>query len=211
MIKIGITPGLGTEIAADLLKKHREELEKRFSASFLHKFEEWMKSPDGNTSARVLSDGKKVRDSHLLFQSSVKEGGLYAALWAACDELQKNDFNGHSAGSPVGCFIDPEKVPLRQEIIEICELYGENPYECSSEGTRLLVWEEEQMPETGLTANPGEEGCSRRNSIAVIGWLTKGKERILSYPEGIRYLTPPARQQKDMEDRRQHRHGTEPG
>ena len=83
-------------------------------------------------------------------------------------------------------------IPVRQEVIEILELYGETPYECSSAGSWLLVTEKE----TDEIVSDG-----RHIPVFVIGMTDGGNARILKDKDSVRYLTPPARQEKDLEDR----------
>ena len=50
------------------------------------------------------------------------EGGFLSALWKMAEASQ------------VGLEMDFSKVPIRQETIEICEIFDINPYKLNSEG-----------------------------------------------------------------------------
>ena len=102
----------------------------------------------------------------------IRKGGLYGALWEAASELG------------CGLEIDELKIPVRQEVIEILELADESPYEVPSVGCFLVISREEV-----------------RNA-AVIGRTSEEKARVINTEDGVRYLTPPERQDKDIKDRK---------
>ena len=80
--------------------------------------------------------------------------------------------------------MDFSKVPIRQETIEICEIFDINPYKLNSEGAVLI----------GIPA--GEVWCrSRRMGMmaAVIGQTNAGNDRMLYYNGNGRYLERPAK------------------
>ena len=57
----------------------------------------------------------------------VSEGGIFGALWDMCEY------------GNVGLDVDIRSIPVRQEIIEICELFNVNPYELQSLGCLLMT------------------------------------------------------------------------
>ena len=57
---------------------------------------------------------------------AMKEGGFLSALWKMAEASQ------------VGLTVDFRKVPIRQETIEVCEIFDINPYRLESEGSVLL-------------------------------------------------------------------------
>ncbi len=83
----------------------------------------------------------------------------------------------------VGLEIDLRKIPVRQETIEICEFFGENPYELASGGCLLMTAESG----TKLAAALLREGIP----AAVIGRTTRGKERVVYNQGRKRYLDKP--------------------
>ena len=109
------------------------------------------------------------------------DGGLFGALWEVCEELN------------AGCSVRLLDVPLDQHVVEILEYAGENPYEVASAGCLLIAAEETEMFGEGTE----------------IGTITNGNARVLLIGEKKRYLTPPERQAKDIEDRRGERRAEE--
>ncbi|MGN1205749.1 MAG: AIR synthase-related protein [Eubacterium sp.] len=102
---------------------------------------------------------------------NVSKSGIFGSLWELAEM------------SGTGLEIDLEAIPVRQESIEICEQYGENPYEIDSLGSLLIG-----------TEKGGElVRILRQNGIpaAVIGRVTKGNDRMIRHGEETRFLTPP--------------------
>ena len=73
---------------------------------------------------------------------------------------------------------------MRQETIEICELYRLNPYQLRSGGVFLIVTEDESRVVKELSA--------RGIPAAVIGELTNNNDKIIQNGEDIRYIDRPA-------------------
>lgn len=101
----------------------------------------------------------------------VSEGGIFAALWDMAEY------------SGVGLEVDLRQIPVKQEIIEICELFNINPYILDSMGCLLMTC---------------ENGCDIINMLhqngieaAVIGKITKGNDRIIHNSEEDRFLGLP--------------------
>lgn len=145
----------------------------------------------GFAQSRLTDDNFKV------YITTISEGGVFAALWRACEDL-KLILNGEQAAGKrsVGCEVDLNSICIRQEVIEISELYDENPYEAPSEGAWLILWDEEQED------NLPEHLRDIIKNANTIGRITNKNDRILTGAESVRFLTPPARQQKDIKDRR---------
>lgn len=101
------------------------------------------------------------------------EGGILAALWQMAD----------AAG--VGLSVDLRKMPIRQETIEVCEVFDINPYGLRSEGSLLIGTFQgyalaEKLNRMGIPA-------------AVIGRADTGVERVIYNQEVKRYVDKPAR------------------
>ena len=98
-------------------------------------------------------------------------GGIFGALWEMASD-----------GS-VGLEAELKRIPVRQETIEVCEVFRINPYQLMSGGTLLigtdhgtrLVWE---MERAGIHA-------------AVVGIATAGNDRVVRNGQEKRYLEPP--------------------
>ena len=98
------------------------------------------------------------------------EGGILAALYLAAKERK------------CGLCIALRKIPVRQDTIELCELYGLNPYRLFSRctvyfcgnGERLA----EQLREKGVPA-------------VRIGRLTRGLDKVITDKTETEYLNRP--------------------
>ena len=98
------------------------------------------------------------------------EGGILAALYRAAKERK------------CGLRIALRRIPVRQDTIELCELYGLNPYRLFSRctvyfcgnGERLA----EQLREKGIPA-------------ARIGRLTRGLDKVITDKTETEYLNRP--------------------
>lgn len=101
----------------------------------------------------------------------VTEGGIFGALWEI----------GAAAG--VGITADLAKIPIRQETIEVCEVFGLNPYQMMSSGSLLIGCANgnrmvEELEKAGIAA-------------AVIGRATDSNDRVIVNGEETRFLEPP--------------------
>ena len=135
-----------------------------------------------------------------IYIREIEEGGLFAALWAACEELKKEQTNRDTAENApdqewpagkkksLGCMVSLEKIPVDQHVVEILEYCKENPYEVSSRGSYLVI-----LP---------EEAEADSIDLVEIGEITDGRDRVVLYNEKRRFLTPPQRQAKDIAARR---------
>lgn len=99
------------------------------------------------------------------------EGGFLAALWKMAE------------ASGVGLEVDLRSVPIRQETIEICEIFDVNPYKLMSGGSVLL----------GIQGGDAFVQELRREGImaAVIGQTNSGNARLLYSGGNARYLERP--------------------
>lgn len=144
-----------------------------------------------------------TNDNFKVYITTISEGGLFAALWRACEDLKPilsiKQAGGKAAAAgarPVGCEVDLNSICIRQEVIEISELYDENPYEAPSKGAWLILWDEEKEDDLPEHLRDIIKNADK------IGRITKKNDRILTGAESVRFLTPPARQQKDIRDRK---------
>lgn len=101
----------------------------------------------------------------------VTEGGIFGALWEI----------GAAAG--VGITADLAKIPIRQETIEVCEVFALNPYQMMSSGSLLIGCANgnrmvEELEKAGIAA-------------AVIGRATDSNDRVIVNGEETRFLEPP--------------------
>lgn len=113
---------------------------------------------------------RRIRDASALY--AMGEGGFLSALWKMAE------------ASEVGLEADFRKVPIRQETIEVCEIFDLNPYKLQADGAVLI----------GICG--GEALVQRlRNEgfvAEVIGQTNSGNDRLLYSGGSARYLERPA-------------------
>ncbi|MBO6088879.1 MAG: hypothetical protein J6P37_01005 [Lachnospiraceae bacterium] len=156
------TKWIGIEGALEIINHKRDELIKRFSPSFMEYFKDYEAS---------LSIDKEsgAGDSFMIKETIiVSEGGIFKAL----GELAK------IAGR--GLEVDIKKIPVRQEVIEICNFFDISPYEMKSKGMALLVLKE---PEALVEYFKSEE-----IPAAVIGKIRDDNDKLILNGEAVRYL-----------------------
>ena len=112
-------------------------------------------------------EAKKALGTAVLFSFI---GGIFGALWEM------------GAASGVGIVADLDKIPIRQETIELCEVFDINPYLLISSGCMLIGCENgnllvERLQDAGIPA-------------AVIGRATEGNDRVIRSGEETRFLEP---------------------
>ncbi len=102
----------------------------------------------------------------------LSEGGVFAGLWKLAERTKS------------GLSVDLRKIPLRQETVEVCEMYGLNPYRLQSTGAYLLVSDSSERILRDLNAAD--------IPVGIIGRLTEGNDRIIINEDEKRYLELPA-------------------
>lgn len=160
-----VTKWIGMEGALLVVDAMEEELKKRYSFQLL----ENIKTMEENI--MVLSEAATAIKSGASAMHDLSEGGILAGLW---------EF-GQKHG--VGLEIDLKKIPVKQEIIEICEFYELNPYGLRSGGSMLIVADHG----SNLVRDLNKMGIE----ASVIGRVTGEKDRILRNGEETRYLDLP--------------------
>lgn len=91
------------------LKYKRNELDSRFFAAFLRQIEEKAEE-QWNITPELLAGCGATEWEY------VTEGGIFAALWNISGAYEQ------------GICVELLKIPVQQELIEICELFDLNPY-----------------------------------------------------------------------------------
>ncbi len=120
----------------------------------------------------VVPDSRVAMEVGVSAMHDVTEGGIFGALWEM------------AAASGVGLEADVKKIPVRQETIEVCEVFDVNPYMLISSGSMLIATDHgarlvEELERSGIHG-------------AVIGRTTKGNDRVIRNGEERRFLEPPA-------------------
>lgn len=118
----------------------------------------------------VVPEAAVARRTGASAMHDVTEGGIFGALWEM----------GAAAG--VGITVDLKKIPIRQETIEVCEVFGLNPYQMMSSGSMLIGcangnFMAEELEKQGIPA-------------AVIGRATSSNDRVIVNGEETRFLEP---------------------
>ncbi|MFI3207891.1 MAG: AIR synthase-related protein, partial [Eubacteriales bacterium] len=157
--------GVGTEGALRILNMSEEKIKERFIPSFFQ----------GLSKCReeliVIEPIQMAIEAGAIAIHQLGEGGILASLW----EL------GEAAG--VGLELDLKKMIIRQDVIEICEFSGVNPYQLSATGSVLIVAEDGDLLKEKLE----EKGYL----CEVIGKTTGRNERVIFNGEEKRYLDRP--------------------
>ena len=160
-----VTKWIGLEGSSILAKEKEELLQKQLPNEII----ETAKRFDEKLS--VVPDSKVAMEIGASAMHDVTEGGIFGALWEM------------AAASGVGLTVDLKKIPLRQETIEICEVFDINPYMLISSGSLLIGTNHgyqlvQELERAGIHA-------------AVIGYATEGNDRVVINGEERRYLEPP--------------------
>lgn len=152
----------GTIIIAERLE---DELLKRLTKDFI------------NQAKGLKKYISVIKDSEIAYEMGtpsiyeLNETGVFGGLW----EIVKDSLVGFEV------FID--KIPIKQETIEICEFYDLNPYELKSRGSLLIVSDKGNALVTKFKDN--------NINAAVIGKIKKGKDKVVINGDYKRYLMPP--------------------
>lgn len=149
LLAVGFTALLGSAMAAEIGKS---TLLERFSTRYVREcqnlYEKWKPS--------LLLDVFAANEERNVLKNfgaaswyPVGEGGIMAALWHFFD------------GFGLGFEMDLRKLPIRQETIEVCEVFDLNPYRLQSKGCILMT----ANSGTKLLGNLEKEGIH----AAIIG------------------------------------------
>ena len=160
-----VTKWIGLEGTSIIAREMKDELLSRFNPSFVDKAADFIRY------LSVVPESAIAVKNNVTAMHDVTEGGIFGALWEVAE------------ASKVGLKIDLKSIPVRQETIEICEVFGINPYQLISSGSMLMTAPNghslaEKLKEAGINA-------------AVIGRVTEGKDRLLINGDETRYLEPP--------------------
>lgn len=160
-----ITKWIGLEGTSIIAKEKEAELLARYPADLVETakaFDQYLSvQPEAAVAVRF-----GVSAMH-----DVTEGGIFGALWEMAES------------SGVGLEVDLRKIPVRQETIEVCELFGINPYELISSGSMLMA-----APDGGGLVRELEKAGIH---AVVVGRATSGNDRVLLNGEERRFLEPP--------------------
>ena len=156
---------IGIEGTIVLAKRKEKELKGRFSEAFVEQAQGFLQY------ISVVPEAAVAVKSGVSAMHDVSECGIFSALWEFAE------------ASGVGLDIDLKKIPVRQETIEVCEVFDVNPYFMPSGGALLMVSDNGHDLVRQLEA--------QKIPATVIGKVTEGNDRIVRNEEEIRYLEPP--------------------
>lgn len=162
-----LTKWIGIGGIRQIIERNREEILKFYREDVLEKA---LGSMADLSVAKEAQEGAKAGVTAM---HDVAEGGIFAALWDMAE-----------AGK-VGLDIDFKKIPVKQEIIEICEIFDVNPYELESSGALLMTADCGSDIIKVLSA-AGIKAC-------IIGKTTANHDRVLHNEDEVRYLDTPKR------------------
>lgn len=168
---IVMTKWTGLYGGAILARLRKEDLKTRYSDSYIKTAEEYIKCTSLMPELAVLRRIAAQNPDRIFAAHDVSNGGLFGALWQI---LSACNCGGE-------CYI--EKIPVKQEMIEVCEYFDLNPYMMNGQGSLLLIMDDgndivEAMRQAGIEAN-------------VIGNTTSSSERKIIIGEEERFLVPP--------------------
>ena len=108
----------GTSVIA---KNKKDKLAERFSAGFI---QNCVSLWDAYGAGSIVWKIAQEADASAFY--AMGEGGFLSALWKMAE------------ASEVGLEADFRKVPIRQETIEVCEIFDLNPYKLQADGAVLI-------------------------------------------------------------------------
>lgn len=162
-----MTKWIGIEGIRIISELKREEILKFYTEDFLYK------AIGDMSDMSIVNEAKIAMENGVVAMHDVSEGGIFGALWDM------------SEAGKVGLEIDFKKIKVKQEIIEICELFDKNPYEMASSGCLLMTFKNgydivKILKENGI-------------SSTIIGRTTDSNDKIIFNEDEKRFLEPPKR------------------
>ncbi len=101
----------------------------------------------------------------------VGEGGIFAALWQLALDTK------------TGFRVDLKSLPIRQETIEVCEVFDLNPYQLASAGSYVAAVH---------NGNDMLWRCRQKGmAVTLIGKLSDDHDKAIYNEENIRFLDRP--------------------
>ena len=160
-----VTKWIGLEGTSILAKERGEVLQERLPVEMLRT------ARDFDRYLSVVPDARIAMEVGVTAMHDVTEGGIFGALWEMAE------------ASGTGLEIELGRIPIRQETVEVCEVFGINPYMLISSGSMLIGTEHGSRLVTEL----GRAGIHS----AVVGYATEGNDRVIINGEERRFLEPP--------------------
>ncbi len=160
---------IGLQGTAQIAARKKEALEERLPVRFV------AEAASFGRYMSVVPEARIAMKTGVCAMHDVSGGGIFRALWELADLARS------------GISVEMKKIPIKQETVEVCEVFGLNPYELLSGGALLMVTEDGEALADALY----REGILAE----VIGKLTDNNDKAIinaSYEgEEIRYLDRP--------------------
>ena len=185
----------GTSVIA---KSKKDKLAERFSAGFIQNCIFLWDSYGAQREVESQTAANEQSDTHSDTQAGAQAGQSekHSVVWKIAEEAGASALYAMGEGgflsalwkmaeaSEVGLEVDFRKVLIRQETIEVCEIFDLNPYKLQAEGSVLI----------GIRG--GEALVQKlRNAgfmAEIIGQTNSGNDRLLYSGGSARYLERPA-------------------
>ena len=164
-----VTKWIAMEGAVILERDFGNELGRRFPRAMMDEIRKLRPMLDTEADARAAASFGAAD------VQPMAEGGIFTALWKLAERAQ------------AGLEVDLRRIPVKQEIIEICEYFDLNPYNMLSGGSLLICVSD------GLAMVSQLEG--QKIPATLIGRTTHGNERMIRNQEHARYLDRPQREE----------------
>ena len=119
----------------------------------------------------VLPEAAIAKEAGAAAMHDLSQGGIYNGLWEFAES------------SRLGLTVDLRKIPLKQETVEICEIFDINPYRLLSTGSLLIACDDGR----GMVDALKKEGIE----AVVIGRFTDSNDRIIIKDDETTYLDSP--------------------
>ena len=181
-----------------IAKSKKDKLAERFSAGFIQNCIFLWDSYGAQREVESQTAANEQSDTHSDTQAGAQAGQSekHSVVWKIAEEAGASALYAMGEGgflsalwkmaeaSEVGLEVDFRKVLIRQETIEVCEIFDLNPYKLQAEGSVLI----------GIRG--GEALVQRlRNEgfmAEIIGQTNSGNDRLLYSGGSARYLERPA-------------------
>ena len=160
-----LTKWIALEGSAILAKENFEELTEKYTKDFISNAKDFLQY------ISVVKEAKIAKTMGACCMHDLTEGGIYGGLW----EL--------ASASDLGVEVDLNKIPIRQETVEICEFFDLNPYQLMSGGSLLIGTKHGNA----MVAALEQEGIP----AVVIGRAVKGNDKVIVSEGERRFLEPP--------------------
>lgn len=163
LILIGDIAMSGT---ASIVYLKKDDLNKRFQSSYIKLALQTENAMNISKEAVLLAEKYDIKIMH-----DLSRGGIYSAIWQLSEKV----------GMGVEVYLD--KISIRQETIEVCELFTINPYKLISNGAFFAVCENAKK----LVAELRNDGIN----ASIVGKLREDFDKVILKGEEKRYVEPP--------------------